>query len=96
LTILRDGYKDSVSRTLYISANKEPKEGKPLKTWEYVLWSLAQEIESNFGFEPVTFLRIYKAIGPGFGWTDQDTREVLRRAVNHGYVIKVGKEEKVY
>ncbi len=87
--IVRDGYKDSISRALYISADKEPEEGKPLKTWEYVLWSLAQEMESKFGFEPSTLLEIYRAVGSQFGWTAEDTRDILRRAVQFGYVEKV-------
>ena len=87
--ILTDQWGEPTSKAKYISANKDPKEGKPLKTWEYVLWSLAQEMESKFGFEPASLLEIYRAIGSQFGWTDQDTREVLGRAVTHGYVEKV-------
>ncbi len=91
--IVRDNWKEPTSKAQYISADKEPKEGKELKPWEYVLWSLAQEMETKFGFGPSTLLEIYRAVGTEFGWTDQDTRDTLRRAVLHGYVIKIGKEK---
>ena len=84
--IVRDRWKDSTSKVLYVSAEKELPDAN---SQSFAYWWLASNIGDRFPFG-ATLSEIYHEILGPKGLSSYDAGELVRNALRFGYLRKGG------
>ncbi len=82
--IVRDRWKEPISKVVYVPTDKEPSldSGKE----EQAYWLLAKQIEDKLGPEGGAISEIYHQVTGPLGLTSSDTIILVRKAKKEGYL----------
>ena len=82
--IVRDRWKEPRGLKTYVSTRKEPEPYSLDRDMAY--WMLAQKIEDEFGFKPVTVKEIYYQVTGPLGLSSSETIGLIRSAKARGFI----------
>jgi deoxyribodipyrimidine photolyase-like uncharacterized protein len=86
--IVTDKWREPKSGRKYEITNKEPERdhhGQPYKL-DMLYWQFVEKIRDILGEEPSTLMDIYQHVTRPNGLSTDDTKELVKGAVNHGFL----------